>query len=108
MLRDAKTEASKEQRKMLRPDCAKWNQSPTDLLKLSQDAPHPRSRERYLALYMISTGQSNATHWAKQSGRENQTVMGWVHLYNEKGPEGVAYRHSGGRSPLLSKMRKKS
>ena len=91
---------------MLRPDCVKWNQSPEDLLRLSIEAENPRSRERYLALYMISTHQSNATKWSQKIGRENQTVMGWVHLYNAKGPAEIAYRHSGGRSPFLPKMRK--
>lgn len=91
---------------MLRLECAKWEQSPEELLHLSMAAENQRSRERYLALYMIGTGQSNATHWAAQIGRENQTVMGWVHRYNTTGPEGVAYQHSGGRPPFLPKMSK--
>lgn len=91
---------------MLRPDYAKWNQKPEELLQLSMEANNQRSRERYLALYMIGSGQSNATQWAAQIGRENQTVMGWVHRYNEAGPEGVAYKHSGGRPPFLPKMSK--
>jgi len=91
---------------MLRPECAKWNQDPEDLLKLSTEAAHPRDRERYLALYMIGTCQSNATKWAEKIGRENRTVMGWVHLYNSQGPEGIAYQHSGGLPPFLPKTRK--
>ena len=91
---------------MLRPECAKWKQDPEELLKLSMEARHPRDRERYLALYMISTRQSNATQWAKQIGCENQTVMGWVHRYNREGPAGVAYQHSGGRPPFLPKTSK--
>ena len=91
---------------MLRPEYAKWHQTPEDLLQLSMGAENQRSRERYLALYMIGTGQSNATQWAAQIRRENQTVMGWVHLYNMAGPEGVAYQHSGGRTPFLPKMSK--
>jgi transposase len=91
---------------MLRPAYAKWDQKLEDLLQLSMEADNQRSRERYLALYMIGTGQSNATQWAEQIGRENQTVMGWVHRYNVAGPEGVAYQHSGGRTPFLPKMSK--
>ncbi len=91
---------------MLRLDSAKWDQKPEDLLQLSMEADNQRSRERYLALYMIGTGQSNATQWAAQIGRENQTVLGWVHLYNVTGPEGVAYQHSGGRPPFLPKVSK--
>lgn len=91
---------------MLRPDYTKWNQTLEELLQLSLEANHPRSRERYLALYMIGSGQMNATQWAAESGRENQTVMGWVHCYNAAGPAGVAYQHSGGRTPFLPKMSK--
>lgn len=91
---------------MLRPEYAKWNQTPEDLLHLSMAAENQRSRERYLALYMIGTGQSNATDWAAQIGREDQTVMSWVHRYNVAGPAGVAYQHSGGRTPFLPKLNK--
>ena len=95
---------------MLQPDFAKWNQTTDDLLRLSREAKHPRSRERYLALYAIGNQQSNATQWAKASAPkgspENETVMGWIHQYNAGGPETVAYRHSGGCSPFLAKIQK--
>lgn len=91
---------------MVRPDFSKWNQTADDLLSLSREAEHPRSRERYLALYAIGSGQSNATQWAKATGRENETVMGWIHQYNAGGPAAVAYRHSGGCSPFLAKRQK--
>jgi hypothetical protein len=91
---------------MVRPEFSKWQQTTEDLLKLAREAKHPRSRERYLALYAIGSGQSNATQWAKATGRENETVMGWVHRYNASGPAAVAYRHSGGGSPFLAKRQK--
>ena len=91
---------------MLRLDYAQWNQKPEELLQLSMEAKNQRSRERYLALYRIGSGQSNATQWTAQICRENQTVMGWVHRDNEAGPEGVAYQNSGGRTPFLPKMSK--
>ncbi len=87
---------------MLRPDFEKWGQKPTDILRLSIEAAHPRSRERFLALYQIGTGQHNATECAKALGRENETVMGWVHQYNEEGAKGILYQHSGGRSALFA------
>jgi hypothetical protein len=91
---------------MIRPDCAKWGQTPDDLRRLAVEADHARSRERFLALYMISSKQSTATGWAEQIGRKNQTVMDWVHTYNRAGVTGVLYRHSGGRTPLLPRRRK--
>jgi hypothetical protein len=91
---------------VLRPNFSKWHQTAEDLLKLAREAKHPRSRERYQALYAIGRGQSNATQWAKATGRENETVMGWIHQYNAGGPEAVVYRHSGGCAPFLAKRQK--
>ena len=88
---------------MLRPDFVKWNQTPNDILELAREAKHPRSQERYMALYAIGTKQSNATQWAKATGRENETVMGWVHTYNESGPTAMVYQPSGACSPFLPK-----
>lgn len=87
---------------MIRPDFEKWGQSPKEIHQLSLEADHPRSRERYQALYMIGTNQVNATQWAKQIGRKNQTVMEWVHKYNELGPTALLYERSGGRLPLFA------
>ena len=91
---------------MIRPDFAKWGQSPDEIYQLSLKAGHARSRERFQALYMIGTQQVNATEWAQQIGRKNQTVMGWVHQYNEQGPQRVHYQRTGGRPPFLANLRK--
>ena len=86
---------------MIRPDFAKWGQTPEDIYRLSLEAEHPRSRERFQALYMIGTEQTNATRWAKRIGRQDQTVMEWIHAYNVSGPENLLYKRSGGRVPLF-------
>lgn len=87
---------------MIKPDVAKWNQTISDLYRLSLEAGHRRSRERFHALYMIASQPSNASEWARQIGRQTQTVMGWVHSYNTVGPEALHYRRSGGRPPFFS------
>lgn len=87
---------------MLQPEIEKWKQTVADLYRLSLEAKHVRSRERFQALYMIASQQSNASQWSLQIGRKNQTVMGWVHTYNEAGPEAVHYSRSGGRPPFLA------
>jgi transposase len=87
---------------MIRPDFAKWGQTSAEIYQLSLKAPHARTRERFQALHMISTQQVNATEWAKQIGRRNQTVMGWVHQYNEQGPQSLCYQRTGGRPPLFA------
>jgi hypothetical protein len=68
-------------------------------------APHRRTRERFQALYLIASGRFNATACAAHIGRQDETVLRWVHLYNEAGPAAVGFRHTGGPSPLLPKSR---
>ena len=91
---------------MIRPDFAKWGQMAEDVRQLSIEAPHARTRERFQALYMIGTGQKNATGWAKEIGRQDQTVHGWIHQYNTSGPERLSYRRTGGNGPLFREQRK--
>ena len=66
---------------------------------MALSAPHPRTRERALALFDIAQG-SCATQVALRTARTAQTVMGWVHAYNERGPDALAYRRTGGRPPF--------
>ena len=92
---------------MIRPDFEKWAQSAEDMRRLSIEAEHPRSRERFQALYIIGSGQENASQWAKQIKRQKQTVLEWLHSYNELGPVSLTYQHSGGRRAKLSEDEKK-
>src|SRR5215218_3703612 len=80
---------------------AKWGQNLEDLRLASLQADHPRSRERFQALSLIASGQFNATTCAAHIGRQDETVLGWVHRYNEGGPDALAYRRTGGRAPLF-------
>lgn len=90
---------------MVHPDTAKWGQTMTDLRRLSIEASHARTRERFLALYLIASGQTNATRWAQESGRMIDTVLKWVHRYNQVGPDGLVYRRTGGHPPLCVRNR---
>ena len=90
---------------MVRVEMARWGQSLDDLRRASLRAAHPRSRERFQALYLIASGRLNATARAAHIGRQDETVLRWAHLYNRHGPEALAYRHSGGRAPLLPSSR---
>jgi transposase len=90
---------------MVRPDFAKWGQTLADLRKLAIQAKHERTRERFQALYMIGSEQSNATAWAKETNRSDETVLRWIHGYNERGAEAIDYRRTGGRPPFLTKRR---
>jgi hypothetical protein len=77
---------------MLRDEYARWDQTPADLRELAMSASHPRTRERFLALYEI-TQESCATRVAAQARRHPQTVMEWLHLYNT--PEALVYQRTG-------------
>jgi hypothetical protein len=84
---------------MLHVDCVRWGQTPENLRRLATGALHPRTRERFLALYEI-TQASCATRVAPHTHRHPQTVMEWVHTDNERGPESLTYRRTGGRPPF--------
>ena len=86
---------------MLKPQFEKWGQEIEAIRRLSIEAVHARSRERFQALYMIGAGKTNATKWAKVINRTPKTVMNWVHWYNDKGAESLYYKHSGGHPPLF-------
>jgi transposase len=66
---------------------------------MALNAAHARSRERFLALHDIAEGAC-ATQVAARTGRHPQTVMGWLHAYNEHGPEALIYQRTGGRPPF--------
>ena len=46
---------------MIKVEMAKWRQTVEDLRLAALNEPHPRSRERFQALYLIAAGQFNAT-----------------------------------------------
>src|SRR3954454_9467356 len=85
---------------MLRVESARWGQTPADLRRLATSAPHPRTRERFLALYEI-TQESCATRIAGRTHRHPQTVLEWLHLYNTGGREALTYHRTGARPPPL-------
>ena len=89
---------------MLRVDHERWNQTQAELRRRALTATHDRSRERFLALHEIAQGAC-ATEVAARTGRHAQTVMDWVHTYNEHGPEALAYRRTGGRPPFAPASR---
>jgi transposase len=88
---------------MVSVEMARWGQSLEDLRRASLEATHRRSRERFQALYLIASGRFNATTCAAHIGRQDETVLGWVHRYNEHGPDALTYRRTGGRPPLLTR-----
>jgi hypothetical protein len=90
-------------RYMLELDLAKWNQIPDDLREEAVNAPHARTRERFLALYELTQQGRGASAIARHVGRHLQTLIRWVHLYNEAGPHALVFEHTGGVPPFLTR-----
>ena len=80
---------------MVRPDLARWSLTVESLTELCLHAPHPRTRERLLALRDIARG-SCASVLCKPLGRHVTTVLKWVHDFNARGPQALIFLPSGG------------
>jgi transposase len=93
---------------MLRVEFAQWGQSLEDLRRASLAADHPRTRERFQALYLIASGQFNATTCAAHIGRQDETVLTWIRRYNRSGPDALRYRRTGGHAPFLLRPKRNS
>ena len=89
---------------MLRVDHDRWGQTVAVLRQQALEAAHARSRERFLALHEIAQGAC-ATRVAERTGRHPQTVMEWIHNYNEHGPGALSYRRTGGRPLFVRRSR---
>jgi transposase-like protein len=92
---------------MLQVNYRKWDHTPDALRYLALEAPHPRTRERFLALYEITRGQS-ATQVAQSLNRHDETVHHWIHQYNERGPLALRFVRTGGRPPFALRSPKLS
>lgn len=88
---------------MLRPDLARWSLTQELLTELCLQAPHPRTRERLLALRDIARGTCAST-LCKQLGRHVTTVLKWVHDFNARGPQALLYQHSGGHRSQTERL----
>ena len=56
-----------------------------------------------MALYEVTQGES-ALNSATRTDRRHSTVLEWIHSYNERGPEALVYRRTGGWLRLLSSI----
>ena len=81
----------------------KWNQSPKALYEMGLSSAHPRTRERFMALYRVTNNES-ATKVASSTGRSPHTVWQWISRYNEKGPSALTYKRSGGHPPFAQSL----
>lgn len=87
---------------MLKINTAKWQKTPESLRQSALLEEHPRTRERLMALYEITQGKS-ASLVARETGRNPQTLMEWVHKDNNLGLEALMFKRTGGHPPLCPK-----
>lgn len=80
----------------------RWKQTPEDLWRLSIDAAHRQTRERFSWLYEITRSGSAAT---EALGVHHQTMLKWLHRYSDGGPKAVVFVHAGGRRPFSTNAR---
>lgn len=83
------------------PEIVRWGQTPSEIHRLAYQHPEVRTRERYQALSKVLDGLA-PFRVATAMGRGEKTIYTWLHRYNKAGPEGLAYRHTGGRKPAFS------
>jgi transposase len=84
-----------------------WQQTTESLREQALNAQYPRTRERFMGLYEITLGKS-VTQVGEDTGRNPQTIMGWVHQYNTFGPTALIYQRTGGRPPLCQNKSKQA
>ncbi|BAY14065.1 hypothetical protein NIES2098_72630 (plasmid) [Calothrix sp. NIES-2098] len=88
---------------MLKVECERWNESAARLREEALKANHARTRERLMALYEICNGKS-ATQVGRETGRNPQTIMAWVHRYNLSGASALRYQRTGGHPPFFPQI----
>jgi transposase len=64
------------------------------------DAPTPRERERWHAMWLLVQGWS-AAQVAETLERDAHTIGDWQEELRQKGPGGLAFEQSGGPPPAL-------
>ena len=79
---------------------------PHDVHRLSIDASHPCTRERFARLFQCAQHRSS-TEAAATLNIHPQTMLKWLHRCNEHGPDVLTFARSGGRALLLTARRKR-
>ncbi len=74
---------------------------PSALTKMNIAALHPFTRERLIAILLLSRGPPDhcASQVCRTLVRDAHTVLQWVHAFNARGLAALVYRHTGGLPP---------
>jgi transposase len=69
------------------------------------NAPTPRERERWHAVWLLARGWS-AAQVAGALERDAHTIGDWVEEFRQKGPAGLVFEQTGGSPPPLTRGNK--
>ena len=70
---------------------AAWNLDLGQVRQRVYDAPHPRERERWHALWLLGQG------WTQL--HDAHTIGNWVEAFRQQGPAGLLFTPYGGAPP---------
>lgn len=69
------------------------------------DAPHPRERERWHALWLLGQGWTQV-QIAAALGHDAHPIGDWIEAFRHQGPDGLQFTAHGGPPPPLTRARK--
>src|SRR5918995_2421291 len=72
-----------------------WKLDESQVRDRLYQAPTARERERWHAVWLVARGWS-AARVAEGLERDAHTIGGWLAVFRERGPAGLAFEQSGG------------
>jgi transposase len=85
----------------------RWQLDVSQVRERVYQAPTPRERERWHALWLLARGWS-AVQVAEALGRDAHTIGEWAEHFGQQGPAGLAFEQSGGSPPPSTRRNRRS
>jgi len=85
----------------------RWKLDVSQVRERMYQAPTPRERERWHALWLLGRGWS-AARVAEALERDPHTIGEWVAAFDRSGPAGLAFEQTGGSPPPSAQTRRPS
>jgi transposase len=86
---------------------AQWDLTPQQLRERVYQAPTPRERERWHALWLVLQGWAVAAV-ARALERDPHTIGTWLDDFRRAGPAALAFEHTGGPPPPSTRSARRS
>src|SRR2546428_13124431 len=81
-----------------------WGMDLEQVRQRLYDAPHPRERERWHALWLVGQGWTQV-QIAQALGHEAHTIGNWIEALRQQGPAGLQCTAHGGAPPSSTRTR---